>query len=450
LLPQYIEDIRSERLKWISAVCMKPVSEITQLDIQRLFKELSVSVTDDVIMKNNLNGKLLVDDELDDIDLIETLGLKSLKDQLSLKHLRHAVKTRTLAFTLADVDADNALTWSEEQVMLWLKKFPGPESLKFLEEACAREHLNGIAMLQVDKSTLKSQFGISDLSTLAAALNYIREIRISPGPLSQLLVHPALTLSRTIDPSTDVRLSDVALTSPFAAYVCQRSRCDGRPPPCYTISRVSRVCVDKSREDAFCSQLNREAGSRQLNPLLRPENFSDPAFLSGLQALKEVFETSSYGANPQCNIVMAWHGTQRVTEVCRDGPRAFRLTDSGFFGAGSYFAIELDYAARYAMMRPPSPSGEYGVILFAVMVSAAYVVTPGRDYLADDPLQKSRWGFSRFFGPDPQSSVALMPGYSSHFVPVKPCGFKHVISGIQLDHDTDYQAAEEREAGTTC
>ena len=37
--------------------------------------------------------------------------------------------------------------------------------------------------------------------------------------------------------------------------------------------------------------------------------------------------------------------------MCRDGPRAFRTTDGGFFCAGSYFAVELEYATRYAMIR---------------------------------------------------------------------------------------------------
>ena len=452
-LADRINDVDAERLRWIGAVCMKSATEVSQLDIQRLFNELSISVPAATIVENKLDGKLLVDEALDDSDLIEVLALKSIKDQLSLRHLRHAVKTRTLAFSLADVDADNALTWSEEQVIAWLKNYPGPESLKCLEEACAREHLNGIALLQVDKSTMKLHFGISELSTLAASVNYIREISISPGPLSQLLLHPALTLSRNVNPSTDIRLLDVSLSSPFAAYVCHRMRCEHHQvsfAPRFTVSRVSRVCVDKSREDAFCSQLNREASSRQINPLLRPENFTDSAFVSGLEALKNFFEISSFGAKSQCNIVMAWHGTQYITEVCRDGPRAFRLTDSGYFGAGSYFALEFDYAARYAMMRPPNSSGEYGVILFAVMVSAAYVVTPGRDYVPDDPVQNLRSGFSRFYSPDPLSSVALMPSYSSHFVPVKFCGFKHVISGIGLKHDTDYQAADESEAGEKC
>jgi hypothetical protein len=31
--------------------------------------------------------------------------------------------------------------------------------------------------------------------------------------------------------------------------------------------------------------------------------------------------------------------------------RVFRTTDGGFFGAGSYFAVELEYATRYAMMQ---------------------------------------------------------------------------------------------------
>jgi hypothetical protein len=131
-----------------------------------------------------------------------------------------------------------------------------------------------------------------------------------------------------------------------------------------------------------------------------------------------------------------------VEAVCRDGPRAFRTTDGGFFGAGSYFAVELDYATRYAMMQvrtswaqhnpaclimrqAPSASGEYPVILFAVSVASAYVVTPGRDYPADDPSQPQSWGFSKFYSRDPTRSVALMPQYNAHFVPVKYCRRVH-------------------------
>ena len=70
--------------------------------------------------------------------------------------------------------------------------------------------------------------------------------------------------------------------------------------------------------------------------------------------------------------------------MCRDGPRAPRFSDGGLFASGSYTALEADYAARYAMMHPPSTNGGHPVILFAVFLSSAYVVTL-RDYPPDDP-----------------------------------------------------------------
>jgi hypothetical protein len=92
----------------------------------------------------------------------------------------------------------------------------------------------------------------------------------------------------------------------------------------------------------------------------------------------------------------------------------------------------------------PSASGEYPVILFAVSVASAYVVTPGRDYPADDPSQNERyWGFSKFYSPDPSRSVALMPRYNAHFVPVRYCGHVHCVTGKPLPLDTLFQAAVE-------
>jgi hypothetical protein len=251
-------------------------------------------------------------------------------------------------------------------------------------------------MLQIDKSILKTNFGVTQLGTLAAVLKYISEIKVSPGPLSQLLLQPLLTISRSLEPPTIIRLSDVDLASPFASCVIQRMRCDLRASN-FKISRVSRVAVDKSREEAFCSMINREGSSRQANPKLRPSNFTDTASVAALtEALTKCFETNVHGEYASCNVVFAWHGPppEHVESVCRDNPRSFRTTDGGFFGAGLYFALELDYAARFAMMRPPSPSGEYGVILFAVMVSSAYVLTLARDYPSDDAQQPMRSGFS--------------------------------------------------------
>jgi hypothetical protein len=444
LLEARISEIETEKQRWKNSVCMKSAAEITQLDVQRLFIELAIHVDDETLSKNKLNGRALVSQVLDENDLMQALNLESLKDKLLLRHLRKAVENRTLAFTLKCSGAENPLTWSEEQVVAWLRRYNGEESLKFLEEACKREHLNGIAVLQIDKNDLKTVFGITAFGPLAAVLNYIEEIRMSPGPLSQMLLQPVLTISRAIEPPSAIKLLDVGLESPFAACVLARMRGDIAD---FRVSRVSRVCVDRSREEAFCSMVEREGSSRQSNPKLRPSNFTDPATVAGLEALKRCFEASYYGVNSACNIVFAWHGPplQHVEAVCRDNPRSFRTTDGGFFGAGSYFALELDYAARYAAMGPPSPSGEFGVILFAVLVSAAYVVTPDRDYPAHEPQHPSS-GFSGFYSPDPQKSIALMPGYSCHFVPVKYCGQAHAVSGAHLPHDTDFQAAVEQHA----
>ena len=76
-------------------------------------------------------------------------------------------------------------------------------------------------------------------------------------------------------------------------------------------------------------------------------------------------------------------------------------------------------------------------------VASAYVVTPGKDYPADDPNHPELWGFSNFYSANPNRSVALMPRYNAHFVPVKYCGRTHCVTGKPLPLDTDYQAAVE-------
>ena len=81
--------------------------------------------------------------------------------------------------------------------------------------------------------------------------------------------------------------------------------------------------------------------------------------------------------------------------------------------------------------------------MFAVSVASAYVVTPGKDYPADDPSQPARRGFSKFYSEDPTVSIAIMPRYNAHFVPVKYCGRMHCVTGKPLLLDTDYQAAVE-------
>jgi hypothetical protein len=283
----------------------------------------------------------------------------------------------------------------------------------------------------------------------------------APTTLAALLSQPVLQQPPHALPSGAIQLVDEAATSPFAAFVRARMR---REAAGVSVGRICRVVVGGSRAATFLDLFLREAGSRSSNPMLRPANPSDAASAAGLSKLKSLFERTCLGASPPCNIVFAWHGTpaQYVEAVCRDGPRAFRTTDGGFFGAGSYFAAELEYATRYALMQvrarvmsatvscphvldqAPSASGEYPVILFAVSVACAYVVTPGsRDYPADDPNHPELWGFSKFYSADPSRSVALMPRYNAHFVPVKYCGRAHCVTGKPLPLDTDYQAATE-------
>ena len=281
----------------------------------------------------------------------------------------------------------------------------------------------------------------------------------APTTLAALLSQPVLQQPPHALPSGAIQLVEEAATSPFAAFVRARMR---REAAGVSVGRICRVVVGGSRAATFLDLFLREASSRSSNPMLRPPNPPGAAYAAGLNKLKSMFERSSLGASPPCNIVFAWHGTpaQYVEAVCRDGPRAFRTTDGGFFGAGSYFAVELQYATRYAMMQvrtswaqhnpaclimkqAPSASGEYPVILFAVSVASAYVVTPGSDYPADDPDHPELWGFSNFYSANPNRSVALMPRYNAHFVPVKYCGRVHCVTGRPLPLDTDYQAAVE-------
>jgi hypothetical protein len=144
------------------------------------------------------------------------------------------------------------------------------------------------------------------------------------------------------------------MTSDFAAFVRARVR---REAAGVHISRICRVQLAGARMATHMDLFAREISSRSSNPMLRPTNPTDAAFAAGLNKLKGAFERTRLGPSPFCNIVFAWHGTpaQHVEAVCRDGPRAFRTTDGGFFGAGSYFALELEYAARYAMMQVRQP-----------------------------------------------------------------------------------------------
>jgi hypothetical protein len=134
-----------------------------------------------------------------------------------------------------------------------------------------------------------------------------------------------------------------------------------------------------------------------------------------------------------------------LRNILRDGPRALRFTDGGYFSSGSYTAFELDYASRYALFKP-ADNGDCFAILFAAFLSAPYVITQ-RDYHPDDSTCPTHLrGFSKFYSPDPQHAVALMPRYDAHFIPVKWFGKVHPVSGAALTTDVDFQAVRVEDA----
>jgi hypothetical protein len=219
--------------------------------------------------------------------------------------------------------------------------------------------------------------------------------------------------------------------------------------PGFDAGRVTRVVMvgrSSTAISAFVAMHEAEAQSRAVNPLLRLPTPSDAASLAGLARLQQAFVDVAPpgGEAPQARIVLVWHGTaaEHVGSVCRDGPRSLRKTDSGFFGSGSYFALEAAYASRYCA--PDALTGEHAVILFAVSVSQVRVVTPARDYrLHEDPATPQLHGFSNFCSRRSAPAVAIADRCDAHFIPVKYYGHVHPRTGLPTPRDVDYQAVDE-------
>ena len=136
-------------------------------------------------------------------------------------------------------------------------------------------------------------------------------------------------------------------------------------------------------------------------------------------------ERSPGGSPLEARTLYVFHGPQvgAVDGICLNGLQATRAQDPGYFGAGSYSSLNVEYAARYAMGefdRPPrhrdftATGGLVPVIMFAAAVNMAYPVSPD----VDDP-QPDR--HSRFFG------QPLSAGFDSHVACVSErAGFEAV------------------------
>ena len=98
--------------------------------------------------------------------------------------------------------------------------------------------------------------------------------------------------------------------------------------------------------------------------------------------------------DPDVNVAYAFHGTREadLQSVIFGGLKALGRTDRGFFGAGIYCTLSLEYAARYAAGEfsaahatgpPPqttTPSPAVPVLMVAVALSNVYPVTKDADY----------------------------------------------------------------------
>jgi len=186
--------------------------------------------------------------------------------------------------------------------------------------------------------------------------------------------------------------------------------------------------------------------------MLRAAGSTDPCSVRAIQRLKQCFvdPVDATSGPRMARVVLGWHGCPVVhyEKVCRDGARSFRTTDAGYFGAGSYFAMEADYARQYAELSAANSSGERCIILFAVSVSQAYAVAVEKDYrLVEDPNTPQLHGFSTFYSGDPSKAIALMPRCDAHFVPVKDYGYTHPRTRAPTAQYVGYQACDESDAG---
>ncbi len=138
------------------------------------------------------------------------------------------------------------------------------------------------------------------------------------------------------------------------------------PPSPFNISRIEMVRT--RREDTFCrGVIDKSKTTFRLGEhgLLPSPPHGNAHFASGMNVFQSMCETTPPGLCHHAKVTLTWCGKSAniVENVCRDGPRAFRTTDPGYFGGESYFAVECAYASRYAS--PKTAGGECPVILFA-------------------------------------------------------------------------------------
>ncbi|CUG90580.1 WD40 repeat-containing protein kinase, putative [Bodo saltans] len=198
------------------------------------------------------------------------------------------------------------------------------------------------------------------------------------------------------------------------------------------VKRVEMVGLTPSAESIFSSIHKAEVQSRARNRILRNDAATDAASVAAMKHLASRFlPREASDSSPE--IMLAWHGTDpsKIADICRDGPRALARNDEGYFGVGSYFALEANYALYYSNLQSEPQSEELVVILFAISVSEVKAITPPLHYKDNefDPYCTFKGG-------------AIAPGYDAHFIPVRYCGYTHPLTGVRTTKDVDYQAVD--------
>ncbi|CUG90136.1 Hypothetical protein, putative [Bodo saltans] len=187
------------------------------------------------------------------------------------------------------------------------------------------------------------------------------------------------------------------------------------------ISKIVLIGVSDVRTRAF--QMQRLA--QRVSWEIGSSNGGDTAESDALRYLTKFHricgpKTTQASPNEPSPVVLAWHGASvsELNALLSDGDLGDALVKddhAGYFGYGSYFALEAEHAIRFVTPQPAA------AVLYAVTYSRAYVVTPEKDYHVSTDQRFDR--FSDFYHYNTEtnepSKVPLMQHCDAHIIPVK-------------------------------
>jgi len=200
-----------------------------------------------------------------------------------------------------------------------------------------------------------------------------------------------------------------------------------------TTYRVELIKYDRTdpvlgNVSACCALLER----KMTGPAFQPQGFrADSATKdAALRKMDECIQTDRFSRGSQgpfdrIKLVLAWHGCKPslVESIVHNGFCAFGDLDDGWFGSGTYTALEAPYACGYAQgLFDPSNAhqyrnrdGECAVFLVACAVGFAYPVTlcegDNGDFLR---LPQNHEADCKWFG------KPLKSRYNAHLIAVDP------------------------------